>query len=416
MVALEKLLALLPPALLGRLALEHKVDARNQVRLTGSTVFVCLLNGLVNHGDLTQRLLEEIYQQRFAPRTGHRADHSSFGKRLATIRPAFFAALYAHLHQQLAPQATPGEEKALRLRWADATSVTLSAKLLAFGLLGGSGRRPGRQRAVKSVLALHEDGLPHLLHVCREPGEASDNVALGGGMLSHSRPGDLWVFDQGVHGRPRLLALAEAGALFLTPHGAQGVRVCGTLWQSGAAAPSAPPADGEPGFVAARAERAVFENSRGGAKERAKWAGMPLVLVHGLRFDARARQWVPLTLMTNLPPSADGTQAGPYTFAQVGELYRRRWDIEVLFKFLKQHLGYGHLTSRTENGIRVMIYMSLIAALLLLWYKRQTGLDRGWRSVKFWFAEDVRQWTEQALRQELRASSGPPPGLQTDTG
>ncbi len=402
MIALEKLLALLPPALLGRLALEHKVDARNQVRLTGSTVFVCLLNGLVNHGDLTQRLLEEIYQERFAPQTRQTADHSSFGKRLGSINPAFFAALYTHLHQQFAPQATLGEEKALRLRWADATSVLLSAKLLSFGLLSGTRRQQGQYRAVKSVMALHEDGLPHLLRVCRDKSETGDSVALGKTMCQHSQPGDLWVFDKGVHGRQRLLDIADAGAFFLTPHGSQGVRVDKVLWRSEEPGPCAPPAEGQPSFVPLRAEGVVFENSRTGEGQRQKWATMPLVLVHGLRFDVRAGQWKPLTLMTNLPASPDGLQAGPYTFGQVGELYRRRWDIETLFKFLKQHLGYSHLTSRSENGIAVMIYMSLIAALLLIWYKRQTGIDRGWRSVKFWFAEDVRLWTEEALRQAFQ--------------
>lgn len=174
MIALEKLLALLPPPLLEQLALEHKVDAKNQVRLTGSTVFVCLLNGLVNHSDLTQRLLEDIYQERFAPHTKSKADHSSFGKRLATIKPAYFEAIYAHLHQKLAPQATPGETQALRLRWADATLVTLSAKLLSFGIQSGSGKHTAATRSVESVLSLHEDGLPHLLHVCREQKEAAD--------------------------------------------------------------------------------------------------------------------------------------------------------------------------------------------------------------------------------------------------
>ncbi len=53
--------------------------------------------------------------------------------------------------------------------------------------------------------------------------------------------------------------------------------------------------------------------------------------------------------MTNLPLSADGLQAGPYTFAQIGELYRRRWDIATLFKFLKQHLGYS--TWATAPGL-----------------------------------------------------------------
>ncbi len=60
------------------------------------------------------------------------------------------------------------------------------------------------------------------------------------------------------------------------------------------------------------------------------------------------------------------------------------------------------MTSRSENGIEVMIYRSLIAALLLLWYKRQTGINRGEHTVKFWFANDVRPWTEQALRQEFQ--------------
>ncbi len=166
--------------------------------------------------------------------------------------------------------------------------------------------------------------------------------------------------------------------------------------------PDAEPRAGEPPFVLTGAAQAIFENSR----PDKRWAAMPLVLVHGLRFDARARRWVPLTLMTNLPATPAG--AGPYSFAQVAELYRRRWDIETLFKFLKQHLGYGHLTSRTENGIAVMIHMSLIAALLLLWYRRQTGIDRGWRSVKFWLAEDARRWTEEALRQDL----SPPHDLQ----
>jgi len=420
MIALDKLLCLLPPNLLDRLALEHQVDAKNQIRLRGSTVFVCLLNGLMNHGDLTQRLLEEMYQQRYQPQTGCKADHSSFGKRLATIKPAFFAALYAHLHQQLAPQATAGEAKALRLRWADATAVTLSAKLLSFGLLSGTRRQKEQYRSVKSVLALHEDGLPHLLRVCRQQSQSSDCVALGDTMLAHGCPGDLWVFDKGMHDRARLLALAQAGAFFVTPHKDQGLRVLESLWQSADPAPASEPSPGEPFYVLTGAERAIFENSQ----PDKKWAALPLVLVHGLRFDARVRQWKPLTLMTNLSPSPDGLGAGPYTFAQIGEFYRRRWDIETLFKFLKQHLGYGHLTSRSENGIEVMIYMSLIAALLLIWYKRQTGIDRGWRSVKFWLADDVRLWTEQALRQDLQrlqqgpqaGSACPPPGIHPDTG
>ena len=139
---------------------------------------------------------------------------------------------------------------------------------------------------------------------------------------------------------------------------------------------------------------------------------MPLLLLTGRRFDARRNRWIAMTLMTNLPlaqekPAPEDAQAGPYTFAEVADLYRQRWDIEVLFKFLKQHLSYAHLLSRSQNGIEVMLHMSLIAALLLIWYQRQTGIDRGWRSVKFWFAHDVDVWTRQAMAAAF-PGTGPP--------
>ncbi len=35
--------------------------------------------------------------------------------------------------------------------------------------------------------------------------------------------------------------------------------------------------------------------------------------------------------------------------------YRQRWEIEVFFKFIKQHLNVKNLVSRDENGMKVMI-------------------------------------------------------------
>ena len=128
---------------------------------------------------------------------------------------------------------------------------------------------------------------------------------------------------------------------------------------------------------------------------------MPLIVLSGERYDRRTQQWKPLVLMTNLPLSEDGLRAGPYLFAELAELYRLRWTIELFFRFLKQYLGYDHLASRSENGIRGLIWMSLIAALLLVWYRHRTGIDRGWRSVKFWLAHDAREWTQALLRRDL---------------
>lgn len=401
LVPLKDLRRVLPKGLLQALAVEHKTDACNQVRLPGSAVFVCLLDAILNHGVVTQRLLEEIYTQR----TGVHADHSSFGARLKQIPAEYFVALYRDLHARLAPQASAAEQRALRIRWVDATIVTLTAKLLFWGLICGNRKQRGAKRQMKAVFSLEEDGLPSVLRLCTEQSETSDCVALGDTMLGHAKASDLWVFDQGCHDRERLFALHQRGAYWLTPHGQQALQARQLVWEAEPhTRPEAEPQKEEAHCWVERVERACFGNSQETRVKQEQWATMPLLVLHLQRWDQRGRKWVPLVLLTNLPLGEDGTTAGPFTWAELAEVYRQRWDMEVLFKFLKQHLGYAHLTSRNENGCKVMVYMSLIAALLLIWYKRRTGIDRGWRSVQSWFSHDLRLWVER----EIRAALAPP--------
>ena len=381
---------ILPAELLDQLAQAHNVDAANQVRLPGKLVFLCLLHTVFYHKDITQRLLEETYTQH----TGRHADHSSFGKRLAAIKPVYFESIFRTLFDQLAPEATEIQKRTLHLRFVDATIVTLSAKLLHFGLLVATCSKDKARRYVKSVIELDERR-PNFLHLCKDPAENADSVALGETMARHTQAGDLWVLDKGCDSRQRLLDLHTLGAFFMTPLGKQGIHVTHVVWEAPAdMLPTDPPAPNAARFVVERVETGVFANSQ--VKQNAQWRVMPLVLVHGRRFDARTQTWKALTLVTNLAVRS-GALIGPYTFAEIGEVYARRWEIEVFFKFVKQHLNFSHLTSRSENGIRVMIYMSLIAALLLLWYQRQTKIDRGWRSVKSWLAYDVRTWLTDAF-------------------
>jgi hypothetical protein len=395
MLSLKRFFAFLPPQRLEALACRHQVDADHSVKLSGPLLFLCLLNGLLNHPELSQRLLEETYFQQ----TGNTLDHSTFGKYLSKMPVAYFADIFTELHQKMEPQITLGTRNALKLRFVDATIVTLSAKLLTWGLLA-SNRTPAKtRRQIKSVLELSEEGVPNLLRVCEDKSESADSVALGVTMKDQSHPNDLWVFDKGCHGRDRLLAIHDQQAFWLTPLSQQHMSVLQTLFVLPEEhPPCGVPSPSEATWVTVRVEQVVFQNSDLSDKTQAKWAGMPLLLVHGLRFDVRTQKWKELILMTNLPLSADKEHAGPFTWDELALVYRQRWTIEVFFKFIKQNLNYSHLTSRCENGIKVMIYMSLIAALLLIWYQQQTGIDRGWRSVKFWLADDVRRWTQELLQ------------------
>lgn len=411
MVPLEKLEGLLSPRLLESLAVEMEVDAPNQVRLPGRAVFLCLLNTVINSPVVTLRLLEENLLYLFGTRT----DHSSFGRRFAKLSPDYFEAIFVHLYRRLEAQLPKRGGRGLRVRRVDATTVTASAKLLHFGLIQrphGKARNQTAKRHMKAVITLSEAGLPDLLRICRDRCESNDNHALGRSMEEAATPGDLWVFDRGCKDRERLLALHRRDSFWLTPHCQQKLRVLEAVWEGPETAEAAAtrtaleeearthPKDPAPSQML-RVERAVFENAEDAQHPtwQAKWATMPLLVFHLERYNRRTGAWEPFVLLTNLPLSDDRQGAGPYRFAEVPELYRARWELEVLFKFLKQHLSYAHLTSFCENGIRLLVWMTLIAALLMIWYQRESGIDRGWRSVKFWLGEDTRTWTAAALAQ-----------------
>lgn len=53
------------------------------------------------------------------------------------------------------------------------------------------------------------------------------------------------------------------------------------------------------------------------------------------------------------------------TNEEVSETYRKRWQIEVLWKFLKMHLKLDQLITKNINGVTIQIYMVLIAYLIL---------------------------------------------------
>ena len=80
---------------------------------------------------------------------------------------------------------------------------------------------------------------------------------------------------------------------------------------------------------------------------------------------------------------------------EIADYYRKRWDIEVFFRFLKQELNLSHLVSLNKNGIEVMIYMTMIAAMLLLIYKKANNI--GYKTAKRRIAMELRDMITEIL-------------------
>jgi len=50
---------------------------------------------------------------------------------------------------------------------------------------------------------------------------------------------------------------------------------------------------------------------------------------------------------------------------EIADLYKRRWAIELFFRWIKQTLKIRHFIGRSENAVRIQIAVALIAYLLL---------------------------------------------------
>ena len=58
---------------------------------------------------------------------------------------------------------------------------------------------------------------------------------------------------------------------------------------------------------------------------------------------------------------------------QIAALYKQRWQIELLFKWVKQHLQIRRFVGRNENAVRIQLLTALIAYMLVLLLKQATG-------------------------------------------
>jgi len=60
----------------------------------------------------------------------------------------------------------------------------------------------------------------------------------------------------------------------------------------------------------------------------------------------------------------------------VCELYQRRWQVELFFKWIKQHLRIQHFFGRSPNAIHCQIWTAICAYLLVAIAKREMKLEK----------------------------------------
>ena len=62
--------------------------------------------------------------------------------------------------------------------------------------------------------------------------------------------------------------------------------------------------------------------------------------------------------------------------ATIGQLYRKRWQVELFFKWIKQHLRIRSFYGRSQNAVRCQIWSAICAYLMVAILKKQLRLQK----------------------------------------
>jgi putative transposase len=88
----------------------------------------------------------------------------------------------------------------------------------------------------------------------------------------------------------------------------------------------------------------------------------------------------------------------------IARLYKDRWQIELFFKWIKQHLKVKRFLGRSQNAVHIQILTALISYLLLALYQKRHGLTQSLWQILMEFRPTLfqRQETEVRLAERRR--------------
>ena len=65
----------------------------------------------------------------------------------------------------------------------------------------------------------------------------------------------------------------------------------------------------------------------------------------------------------------------------IAELYRKRWQVELFFKWIKQHLRIRGFYGRSENAVRCQIWSAICAYLMVAIVKKRLQIRKSLNEI-----------------------------------
>ena len=301
----------------------------------------------------------------------------SFSAAQHVLDPELLEKVFGDLSEQLAARQ-PGDSRLLTRKWMAHDGTMWSAlPRMAWALYGGGPN--GDSRGVKLHLSFHllEDK-PTKATV--RPGKDCERAV----WQEHWQEGDAFVGDRYFGEDHRLLAKLK-------------IKRCAYVLRLR-----------EQATINVEEELEVSEADRKAGVVRQAWVRLGAsdrtrsVRVRVVWVEADGHS---LILVTNLSPEELPGEL-------VSLLYRKRWQVELFFRWIKCILGCRHWLAESQEGVTIQIYLALIAAVLLQLYTGQRPSRRMMELIQFYLLgvatlEDVTAGLQRELNRLAAKSKNP---------
>ena len=343
----EKILQLIPESELEFLSAETKVD--HQVKkLSGALVFKLILFSMLNSQRVSLRVMEQFFCSasfRNFSGTEQETKYNSIRDRIATINSEYFHRIFMLLFERFNKELN--EQQAILK--VDTTCIAASAKLVDWSLKVSSQVKGDNQRHLKVGMGV-KGSLPCRVEIFTNHNAASEDHTIPQVIFNCAESGSSIVtFDRGVQSRKTFDKLSNNNIVFVSR-----LRKTSVF-------------------------KIVKQNALDEQSENDTLTINEDCICH---LKNQFQKWtentfrvIKATIRKTNEPIWFITNETTLSAKEITCIYKKRWEIEVFFKFLKQHLNLSHLVARNENGIKVMIYMTVILAILLSVYKQKNKIQ-----------------------------------------
>lgn len=363
-VSVSDLLKLIPDDLLADLSNDTKVDFQVK-KLYGRNIFNLLLFGLLESERLGLRSLQDFYNSThykvlFNIPGKNNTKYNSISARLANMNVDFFRKSYEKIYKQCSELY---DESELSLNYkitrVDSTMVCETAAKLEKGINVGC-KKDGKKQ-IKYTICL-TNLFPSSVEVFNEQCHINENLTIPNTILKviDKSKDNVFVFDRGVSNRALFCELDQNDCAFVTRLKINTrYQVLDDL--------DLPNELKVRNLVILKDQRVQLYKTG------------PTIVEHDFRLiQTQSENGHKYWFLSN---------RFDLTAREIITIYKKRWDIEVFFRFIKQELNFSHFISVNENGIQILLYMTLILAMLILIYKKSNGL--GYKTAKRRFMIEV---------------------------